>query len=141
MRSYVMTPYTSLLVLETEADYERFHVDRGRKDHWAMYPLPERIPVVYEHARGQQAPAEKQDKTDAQTVLSTIVMRLPPPLITTANYPAGNPPPALAVSEIYGGAYAAPVDPLTWDAATTSGTLSFLADPVRNALIVIGPAG
>jgi hypothetical protein len=35
--SYVMSPFTSLLVLETDADYQRFKVDRGRKDHWAMY--------------------------------------------------------------------------------------------------------
>src|SRR5207237_8419133 len=45
---YVMTPYTSLLVLETDADYERFKVDRGRKDHWAMYDCPAKIPLVYE---------------------------------------------------------------------------------------------
>ncbi|HTU21642.1 MAG TPA: hypothetical protein VMG10_26635, partial [Gemmataceae bacterium] len=45
---YVMTPYTSLLVLENEAMYAQYKVDRGRKDHWAMYPCPARIPVVYE---------------------------------------------------------------------------------------------
>jgi hypothetical protein len=45
---YVMTPYTSLLVLENEAMYAQFKVDRGRKDHWAMYPCPAKIPVVYQ---------------------------------------------------------------------------------------------
>ena len=45
---YVMTPYTSLLVLENEAMYAQYKVDRGRKDHWAMYPCPPKIPVVYE---------------------------------------------------------------------------------------------
>jgi tetratricopeptide (TPR) repeat protein len=45
---YVMTPFTSLLVLENEAMYQQYKVDRGRKDHWAMYPCPETIPVVYE---------------------------------------------------------------------------------------------
>jgi hypothetical protein len=45
---YVMTPYTSLLVLENEAMYAQYKVDRGRKDHWAMYPCPPRIPVVIE---------------------------------------------------------------------------------------------
>ena len=45
---YVMTPYTSLLVLENEAMYAQYKVDRGRKDHWAMYPCPQKIPVVYE---------------------------------------------------------------------------------------------
>ncbi|HND56476.1 MAG TPA: hypothetical protein PLV92_28855, partial [Pirellulaceae bacterium] len=41
---YVMSPFTSLLVLETEAMYEQFKVDRGRKDHWAPYPAPETLP-------------------------------------------------------------------------------------------------
>jgi hypothetical protein len=45
---YVMTPYTSLLVLENEAMYAQYKVDRGRKDHWALYPCPATIPVVTE---------------------------------------------------------------------------------------------
>jgi ferric-dicitrate binding protein FerR (iron transport regulator)/tetratricopeptide (TPR) repeat protein len=45
---YVMTPFTSLLVLESEEMYKQFQVDRGRKDHWALYPAPDQIPVVYE---------------------------------------------------------------------------------------------
>lgn len=45
---YVMSPFTSLLVLENEAMYEQFKVDRGRKDHWALYPAPETIKVVHE---------------------------------------------------------------------------------------------
>jgi tetratricopeptide (TPR) repeat protein len=45
---YVMSPFTSLLVLETDADYEKYKVDRGRKDHWATYPCPAKIPLVYE---------------------------------------------------------------------------------------------
>src|SRR5262249_52737259 len=66
MASYVMSPYTSLLVLETDADYQRFNVDRGRKDHWALYGCPDRIPLVYEPlARGPNAvnppqPAKKK---------------------------------------------------------------------------------
>ena len=44
--SYVMSPHTSLLVLESEADYVRFKVDRGRKDHWAAYDAPSRIASV-----------------------------------------------------------------------------------------------
>src|SRR5262249_48914783 len=39
---YVMTPFTSLLVLENEDMYTQFKVDRGRKDHWAMYPAPQK---------------------------------------------------------------------------------------------------
>ena len=45
---YVMSPFTSLLVLEDEAMYEQFNVDRGRKDHWALYPAPQTIQVVRE---------------------------------------------------------------------------------------------
>ncbi len=46
--SYVMSPFTSLLVLENDAMYTQYNIDRGRKDHWAMYPCPETIPVVKE---------------------------------------------------------------------------------------------
>jgi hypothetical protein len=53
---YVMTPYTSLLVLENEAMYAQYKVDRGRKDHWAMYRCPEKIPVVYEPLEQSDAP-------------------------------------------------------------------------------------
>ena len=45
---YVMTPYTSLLVLENEQMYQQYGVDRGRNDHWAMYECPERIAIVTE---------------------------------------------------------------------------------------------
>ncbi len=55
---YVMSPFTSLLVLETEAMYEQFKVDRGRKDHWAMYPAPAEIPVVAEQGPSQLSPLD-----------------------------------------------------------------------------------
>ena len=45
---YVMSPFTSLLVLENEQMYAQYNIDRGRKDHWAMYPSPDQVPVVYE---------------------------------------------------------------------------------------------
>ena len=45
---YVMTPFTSLIVLENDAMYEQYKVERGRKDHWALYPAPKTIPVVQE---------------------------------------------------------------------------------------------
>ena len=45
---HVITPYTSLLVLENEDQYTQYRVDRGRKDHWALYPLPEKMPVIVE---------------------------------------------------------------------------------------------
>lgn len=53
---YVMSPFTSLLVLETEAMYAQFNVDRGRKDHWALYPAPAQIPVVADNGPVQLSP-------------------------------------------------------------------------------------
>lgn len=45
---YVMSPFTSLLVLENEEMYTQHNIDRGRKDHWALYPCPNEIAVVRE---------------------------------------------------------------------------------------------
>ena len=45
---YVVTPYTSLIVLEDDAMYEEYGVERGRKDHWASYDAPKKIEVVKE---------------------------------------------------------------------------------------------
>ncbi len=59
--SYVMSPYTSLLVLENEQMYRQYGVDRGRKDHWAMYDCPERIEVAPEptvEAAGKPKPPQ-----------------------------------------------------------------------------------
>src|SRR5262249_9472232 len=53
---YVMTPFTSLLVLENDDLYTQYKVDRGRKDHWAMYAAPAKIPVVYEPDPSQPDP-------------------------------------------------------------------------------------
>ncbi len=66
-----MTPFTSLLVLENEDQYTQYKVDRGRKDHWAMYPLPAKIPVVAEP--DPDAVALKAGKRPAAIVLPTIV--------------------------------------------------------------------
>ncbi|MBM4033878.1 MAG: hypothetical protein FJ291_19165 [Planctomycetes bacterium] len=54
---YVMTPYTSLIVLENDAMYSQYNVERGRKDHWALYPAPKTIPVVTEPLGGGERPA------------------------------------------------------------------------------------
>ena len=78
---YVMTPFTSLLVLENEAMYKEFKVDRGRKDHWAMYPCPEKIPVVFEPDPTQPIDvrnAPKMPKPVANLVLPTVVRRATP---------------------------------------------------------------
>jgi hypothetical protein len=51
---YVMTPFSSLIVLENEQMYREFNVERGRKDHWALYPAPPKIPVVKEEIDWRQ---------------------------------------------------------------------------------------
>jgi ferric-dicitrate binding protein FerR (iron transport regulator) len=103
--SYVMTPFTSLLVLETDADYARFNVDRGRKDHWAMYKCPERIPVVYEYGNPNQQQAGKNLSADTQRVLGTMVMRVPPATLRFASQGNYNLPCAMTVQECFTGAY------------------------------------
>jgi ferric-dicitrate binding protein FerR (iron transport regulator) len=78
---YVMTPFTSLLVLENETMYQQYKVDRGRKDHWAMYPCPDKIPVVTEPDPNQPNPGRNGPKTTDQ-VLQTILIRMPPRFLT-----------------------------------------------------------
>lgn len=73
---YVMTPFTSLLVLENEEMYRQYNVDRGRKDHWAMYPCPDKIPVVYEPLPGQHdTRAPQTAKPHRNQVMQTVVTR------------------------------------------------------------------
>jgi hypothetical protein len=107
MSSYVMTPYTSLLVLETEADYAKYNVDRGRKDHWAMYPCPERIPLIYE-PNGFQALAPSKGKADADDVLDSILVRLPPRMLDCGGQSGVKVPAALTVTHLYLGAALVP---------------------------------
>ena len=45
---YVVTPHTSLIVLEDDAMYQEYDVERGRKDHWASYDAPKEIEVIKE---------------------------------------------------------------------------------------------
>lgn len=83
---YVMTPYTSLLVLENEQMYRDFKVDRGRKDHWAMYPAPAKIPVVYipdpTRPLDQNAPNLGDQKPHENQVRQSILVRTAPPILT-----------------------------------------------------------
>ncbi len=90
---YVMTPFTSLLVLENEAMYKEFKVDRGRKDHWAMYPCPAKIPVVYEPDPTMPRDvrnAPKGLKPTANEVLQSVCVRVPPAWINGGNQNSGN---------------------------------------------------
>jgi ferric-dicitrate binding protein FerR (iron transport regulator)/tetratricopeptide (TPR) repeat protein len=48
---FLVTPTTSLLVLESEAMYRDFAVHRPSEDSWAHYPAPDRIEVIREGER------------------------------------------------------------------------------------------
>jgi tetratricopeptide (TPR) repeat protein len=90
---YVMTPFTSLLVLENEAMYKQFNVDRGRKDHWAMYPCPQKIKVVRELVKEQKKIGDDKKpagKPSAEEVLKTILVRVPPAMLGLPNPPRRN---------------------------------------------------
>jgi ferric-dicitrate binding protein FerR (iron transport regulator) len=87
MASYVMSPFTSLLVLETDADYQRFNVDRGRKDHWAMYQCEERVPIVFEPPPHQVQAPKPENKRAAHEVMQTILIRTPPQFLVTPSRP------------------------------------------------------
>lgn len=73
---YVMTPFTSLLVLENEEMYEQYKVDRGRKDHWAIYPAPQKIQVVTEPDPDQPRDTTVgKPKPSVQKVAETVLAR------------------------------------------------------------------
>jgi ferric-dicitrate binding protein FerR (iron transport regulator) len=88
---YVMSPFTSLLVLENEQMYQQYKVDRGRKDHWALYPCPEKIPVVYEpdpsRPAGDVPERAAPQKPTAEEVLQTILVQIPPDILHWPNRP------------------------------------------------------
>ncbi|HKB01627.1 MAG TPA: VIT domain-containing protein [Gemmataceae bacterium] len=109
---YVMTPFTSLLVLENEQMYKDFKVDRGRKDHWAMYPCPPKIPVVYipdPNYVGGGRPDLKGQKPHENVVLQTVMVRNPPRFLT---YPGqgGGDNAVLTAGQRFGPVFAVPVD-------------------------------
>src|SRR5262249_15513937 len=88
------TPFTSLLVLENDDLYTQYKVDRGRKDHWAMYAAPAKIPVVYEPDPSQPDPKllKAGKKLPARQVAPTVVGRQQPGLLTWRG--EAGPPPA-----------------------------------------------
>jgi ferric-dicitrate binding protein FerR (iron transport regulator) len=84
---YVMTPFTSLLVLENDAMYEEFKVDRGRKDHWALYDTPKKIRTVYEPLPSEVdvRNAPQGLKPTRSQVRSTVLVRVPGRFINQNN--------------------------------------------------------
>jgi ferric-dicitrate binding protein FerR (iron transport regulator) len=112
--SYVMTPYTSLLVLENEAMYKEFKVEQGRKDHWAAFAAPDKIPVVYEPDPtqiGDTRNAPQDRKPSKPEILSTILLHVPARFLRTEN--EGQSGQVLTTAlEVYRGAF---MEPLTMD--------------------------
>ena len=79
---YVMSPFTSLLVLENEEMYTQYNIDRGRKDHWALYPCPDEIKVVTEPLQHNDTPVAEIQKSQFD-ILTNSVLTLPPPQVVT----------------------------------------------------------
>jgi tetratricopeptide (TPR) repeat protein len=108
---YVMSPFTSLLVLESEEMYRQFNVDRGRKDHWAMYPCPDEIPVVYEPDPNRPMvnlpDSTGQEKPTVAQVLATVTVHIPPDILYWPNYPQRYNAQMVPVLHLYSGQYAA----------------------------------
>ena len=73
---YVMSPFTSLLVLENEAMYKQYNVERGRKDHWALYRCPDRIPIVTEPLYGPPLVATRISFNSGAESWSAVFQRL-----------------------------------------------------------------
>jgi ferric-dicitrate binding protein FerR (iron transport regulator)/tetratricopeptide (TPR) repeat protein len=131
---YVMTPFTSLLVLENEEMYKQFKVDRGRKDHWAMYPCEAKIPVVYDPLPGMPLDrfAPKTEKPRENEILQTILVRVPPRFVMGPSEQYGAYGPVVTAVMIYTGAFAVsdPMDGMrvieheTWE--ETNGDLPVL---------------
>ncbi len=119
---YVMSPFTSLLVLENEAMYKQYNVDRGRQDHWAMYPAPETTPVVNEPLQGKPSTPTATGQPDArkssQQVLESVLVRVPPAMLYWPNIGNTYSGQMLSVWQVYTGAYALPV---TWDYGDRNG--------------------
>ncbi|MFT4546304.1 MAG: hypothetical protein ACI8XO_000552 [Verrucomicrobiales bacterium] len=80
----VATPFTSLIVLENDAMYKEYKVEKGRKDHWAAYPASDEIPVVHEpqqwHAQiwSSLSPIDESQVTTAPKTVEEILGTLLP---------------------------------------------------------------
>jgi tetratricopeptide (TPR) repeat protein len=121
LASYVMTPFTSLLVLENDQMYQQYGVDRGRKDHWAMYACPETMPVPQPEPLDGQTPLKAASvvKPSVEDVLGTILVRVPPRVFGAAT---GADLRAVTARDLYTGALGLP---LTVMGAVTTMALDF----------------
>src|SRR5262249_9989363 len=71
-----------------EAMYQQFKVDRGRKDHWAMYPAPDKVPVFYEDEDGNRIDPKKAARPTPRQVIETVLTRQYPDVMTTSAEPS-----------------------------------------------------
>jgi tetratricopeptide (TPR) repeat protein len=110
---FVMSPFTSLLVLEDDRMHRQFKVGQGRKDHWAPYVSPQHLPAT-------PAPPEKGNagrrlapqRRSVEQVLKTILVRVPPRVVAWDNpwhdfFVTGQP--YLTALDLYSGAFAVPL--------------------------------
>jgi hypothetical protein len=115
---YVLTPFTSLLVLENEDQYRQFKIDRGRKDHWAVYPAPDKIEVVYEPLDGELIGPGKPSR---KQVRQTVIQRGQAPILRSPD--AGRPRrEKLTLAALNDAEDPAPLGS-DWDGAANTGTL------------------
>ena len=77
MKWFLITPYTSLLVLENDAMYEQYDVTRPKATDWAHYESPATIPVVYE-------PMGRSTFDGFVVDTSTRILRDPLPILRSA---------------------------------------------------------
>ncbi|MCO5170865.1 MAG: FecR domain-containing protein [Planctomycetes bacterium] len=70
-QTHVLSPYTSLLVLETDAMHKEFDVPKGRVEPWAPYALPARLEV----RREAGPPTGPGGGRSVDEVLATVLWR------------------------------------------------------------------
>jgi tetratricopeptide (TPR) repeat protein len=117
MRMYVMSPFTSLLVLENDVMHKQFGIDGGRADHWALYDCPRQIRVVYEPITGESVPRQVPNKPavsgepTAEQILKTILVRVPPRFLSGDERATGpsTRKPYMTAWELSSGAFAVPL--------------------------------
>lgn len=67
-KHFLVTPFTSLLVLENDAMYKEFGVEKKAASGWALYQAPQKIPVRYEPVNGAIATSGDWDVLDRSPI-------------------------------------------------------------------------
>ncbi len=77
VKNFLVTPHTSLIVLENDRMYKQYGVKRDREPGWAAYPAPKKIAVVSE-------PIGSAKTTFAHAAPDAVMLRTPVQAIRTA---------------------------------------------------------